>query len=174
MYFLVRPEGAAPVPAPTAIVTVTATATPSPSPTPLPTRTPSPTPSPTASPKPTPPAKWTTLDVTLETPQDAWAVAELPIEFQGLAASFLADNTDGCGPVIDVMEVHPDGFVWGSEGWADCGGGAWVLWSDQSGKWEPLFGMQDLLPCDELARAGVPSGSSSLECLTEDWVETYY
>lgn len=171
MYFLVRPDAAAPVPAPTTTVTVTVTATPSENPTPTPTQKPSPTPSPSQKPKP--PARWTTLNVTLETPQDAWAVAELPIEFQGMVARVLSGD-DGCTPVIDVMEVHPDGFVWGGEGGGDCGGGARILWGNQSGKWEPLFGMQDILYCEEFERAGVPKGTSSLDCLTEDSVETYY
>lgn len=60
----------------------------------------------------------------------------------------------------------------GSQGGITCGGGAHYIWVERENGWEALFEMQDLLPCEDLERAGVPQDTHSLECFSND--EVYY
>ena len=170
MYLVMRPgllaAQAAADPTPTAPA-----ATPSPSPTAQVEATQSPTPTP--SPAPSPAAEWITVNATLRSPDDAWGLTEAPEAFRAMAAEYLALDYDDCGPQIDVFVVHPKGFVYGVEGYRHCGGGAHVVWAALDRHWVPAFAMQDYLPCDEFASAGLPTGTGVLGCYDENG-DRYY
>ena len=166
MYLVMQPApAAAPEPAPTVTVTTTTTATA--------TVTATRTLPPAAPPTPTPPVTWTEVDAYMDTSDAAWALKEAPESFRAMAADFINNDTDGCGRMMWVTDIHPDGFVIGSQGGITCGGGAHYIWVDSGNGWEELFGMQDLLPCEDFERAGVPQDTHSLECVSNDEVYFY-
>ena len=168
MYLVMQPApAAAPEPAPTVTVTVTQTVTPSPEP------SPTPEPTPTTKPTITLPEVWIGMDAQLLTPEDAWLLVQAPEGFRALAADFLSADYDGCAPEIYVREVNHAGYVIGTEGFLDCGSGANIVWGDQGAGWGELFGMQDLLPCEDFERAGIPAETQSLECVSNDEVYFY-
>ena len=175
MYFVMRPdaETAAPTPAPTTTATVTITPTPEPQPTVTTTVTVTPKPeiAPTPTSKP-PAATWISLGEDLVSPEDAWNLDSLPEGFAEYAAGLLAGE-DGCTPEIYVSEVHASGFVIGAEGDGECGGGAWIVWSDTSGTWKDVLGFQDLLPCSDYENAGVLRGTNALECADGDDIRIF-
>lgn len=149
---------------PVATATVSSSPTPSPSPTPTKTQ---------ESSWPILEDGWITEEVVLATDADVWDLDQAPEEFQSYIAGIVGEADDyGCTTEVHVYAMHPDGFVYGVQGGLDCGGGAHVIWSDKGGEWEELFGMQDLLPCEDIANAGVPENMGVLECVSGD--EVYY
>lgn len=125
-------------------------------------------------PEPTVAAGWMDMFETLHSPADAESLTGLPPGLKEFLKESLADLAgDGCQPEIVLSGVHAEGFALGSEGWSDCGGGAWIIWSNAGGQWGALLGMQDLLACSELMDAGVPRDAPDLECFDGDEVWNY-
>lgn len=137
------------------------------------------TPSPTPTSEPPVPelagGEWVLTELELLTPDSARNLPGAPSGFANYAAGMLAaDDGSGCTPALWIDAIHPQGFVYGSTGYSDCGGdGAVVIWADQEGAWSPLFATQDMFDCYELAGAGLPEDTGILECYADDNVWYY-
>ena len=117
---------------------------------------------------------WIAMSAQLSTPEDVWSFSEAPEGFQDFASFFVGVvDESGCTPEIEIYAVHADGWVYGTSGYAECGGGAWIIWSDRDGAWTELFGMQDILYCTEFSNEGVPEGTGQLECLADGGTRYY-
>lgn len=111
--------------------------------------------------------RWIVLEYWLWQPEDLAAIEGTPEGFTDYAAASVGATDDyGCATVWSIAAMHPEGFVVGGEGYAECGG-ATSIWSDQSGHWQQLFVTQDMFGCNELAAAGVPENSGVIECYAD-------
>lgn len=112
--------------------------------------------------------RWITSDTTLSTASDVRRLDDAPDGFREyLVSEVKAIEKSGCTPEILIYVMHPDGFAYGAGGSSDCGGGAVIIWSDQSGSWEQLLATQNVIDCRDLANAGVPTNTGVLECLSK-------
>lgn len=66
-----------------------------------------------------------------------------------------------------IIAMHPAGFVYGADGYSNCGGGSQVIWSDQSGEWDIATATQDIFDCYELAALGLPEEVGALDCYAD-------
>lgn len=113
--------------------------------------------------------RWITLDATFESVEGVATLTGAPSGFNEYAADLVGPD-GGCTMQIRVQAMHPEGYVVGGDGYADCGGGAQVIWSNQGGQWDVLFATQDGYDCYELAEVGIPENSGAIEC----WADGQY
>lgn len=116
---------------------------------------------------------WVTTDVLLSTPDDVWRLENAPEGFrESVSLEVGVPDEDGCTPQVSIFAMHEEGFVYGSVGYPDCGGGAQALWGNQSGTWEALLVFQDVPDCEDVVAAGVPENMGALECFSDG--QTWY
>ena len=92
-----------------------------------------------------------------------------PRGFREFASNYVGVVDEyGCTTQFWVFAMHPDGYVYGAEEWADCGGGgAQVIWADQGGSWAPVLTTQDMFDCYQLAAVGLPDNTGEIECFAD-------